>query len=216
MTRVKICGIQSVAEARLAQAAGADAIGLLVGQVHSAGDFIDVRTAAMIAERVGPFLSVVLVTHVQDEQFFLSVVDDLRCDAVQLHSDFKADRLLHLREQLHPRRLIGKISVVDESAVERALEIQSWVDAIVLDSFDAETDRVGGTGQVHDWTISRRIRDACATPVILAGGLRPDNVAAAIRAVSPAAVDVNSGVEFLDGAKSEERMCQFVEAVRQT
>ena len=84
----------------------------------------------------------------------------------------------------------------------------SAVDAILLDTQSG--DRIGGTGQVHDWAISRRIVEALDSRVLLAGGLRPDNLAAAIEQVQPFGVDVNSGVEFQNGEKDPEKVAAFV------
>jgi phosphoribosylanthranilate isomerase len=131
---------------------------------------------------------------------------------VQLHGDLGVPALRELRTLLSPRKIIGKVSVEDETAVARAREIEPFVDAIVLDTRDRATDRVGGTGMVHDWSISARIASAAGVPVILAGGLTPDNVARAISAVKPWGVDVNSGVETSDGRKDEDRMRRFIAA----
>ena len=117
------------------------------------------------------------------------VADDMRlADAVsfpvlQLHSDLNASTFRELRTRLSPRKIIGKVSVEGEAAVERAREIEQFVDAIVLDTRDRATDRVGGTGMVHDWSISARIASTSKAPIILAGGLTPENVVQAIRAV---------------------------------
>jgi phosphoribosylanthranilate isomerase len=131
---------------------------------------------------------------------------------VQLHGDPSVPALRELRTLLSPRKIIGKVSVEGEAALERAREIEPFVDAIVLDTRDRATDRVGGTGMVHDWSISARVASASRVPVILAGGLTPDNVARAIGAVRPWGVDVNSGVETSDGRKDEDRVRRFIAA----
>jgi phosphoribosylanthranilate isomerase len=104
--------------------------------------------------------------------------------------------------------------VVDETAIAHAVEAAQHADAILLDSRTAT--RIGGTGKTHDWTISARIVQAVQKPVILAGGLKPENVARAIEAVQPFAVDVNSGVEFPDGRKSPERLEDFISLAKKT
>jgi len=96
----------------------------------------------------------------------------------------------------------------------RAREIEEVVDAILLDSIDPSTGRVGGTGHVHDWSISSKIVSAAKVPVILAGGLTPDNVREAVTLVGPWSVDVNSGVEDLDGRKHEERVRRFIDSAK--
>lgn len=213
MIRIKFCGITSPDEARAAQELGAHAIGVLVGRLHTAGDFVEPDAAPEIVRSVGPFLATVLVTHLEASDEIAALARHVPSHAIQLHSDLSARELAPLRERLHPRRLIGKVSVEGESAVSRAREIAPFVDAVLLDTRDRSTGRVGGTGKIHDWSISARIARESPVPVILAGGLTPENVADAIGAVRPSAVDVNSGIEDGDGKKSIERMKRFVAAV---
>src|SRR5437867_943559 len=145
MTRVKICGVTSVAEAKLAQNYGADAIGVLVGRVHRAPDFVEPDLARDIALAVAPFVTPVLVTHFEDPEDICRLADMVPCPAIQLHSDLASTVLRQLRKDLYPRKIIGKISVEDESAVDRATEVAACVDALLLDSIDRTADRVGGT-----------------------------------------------------------------------
>jgi phosphoribosylanthranilate isomerase len=210
VTRVKICGITSLAEARLAERLGAHAIGMLVGQVHASGDFIDPAEADRIARSLPPFVSPVLVTHVDEPETLMRLAAGVACPVLQLHSDLEPAALGELRARLAPRKIVGKVSVEDEGALDRARAIAPFVDAIVLDSRDRTSARVGGTGQVHDWTISARIVASVDLPIILAGGLKPENVAEAIRVVRPWGVDVHSGVEAGDGRKDEDRMRRFI------
>ena len=214
MTRIKICGVRSVADARLADRCGADAVGVLVGQKHTSNDFVTPETAEEICLAVGPFLTPVLVTHLEDEEQILALAKRIPCTAVQLHSDLAPATLRRLRELLWPRKIIGKVSVENESAIDRAIALAGSVDAIVLDSIDRSTSRVGGTGRVHDWSISARIAAASRVPIILAGGLTPANVALAIAKVNPWAVDVNSGVSHPEGGKNEALVRAFIEAAR--
>jgi phosphoribosylanthranilate isomerase len=124
--------------------------------------------------------------------------------------------LRRLRKNLYPRKIIGKVSVEDETAMHRAMAIAPFVDALLLDSVDRATDRVGGTGLIHDWSVSARIAAATHVPVILAGGLNPGNVCEAIKQVNPWAVDVNSGVETKNGRKSADLLSRLIRAVRTT
>jgi len=214
MVRIKICGISSVAEASLAERYGADAIGLLVGRRHRACDFVKRDVARKICQSVVPFITPVLVTHLEDPNQILRLVDAVPCPVLQLHSDLLPSVLATLRERLRPKKVIGKVSIQGRDALDRAREIESSVDAIVLDSVDPMTDRVGGTGKTHDWSLSAKIVANCKVPVVLAGGLTPQNVMEAIHIVRPFAVDVNSGVEKPDGRKSKERIFRFIAAVR--
>jgi phosphoribosylanthranilate isomerase len=214
MVRVKMCGIRSIDECRQALDAGVDAIGLLVGQVHASSDFISQPTAIDICDSIGPFVVPVLVTHLSDPDEIADLAAPIRCLAIQAHSDMSPADLRDLRRKVHPRRLIGKVSVDGPSAIDRSDSIQTAVDAILLDSIDRSTDRVGGTGMTHDWSLSATIVSRVRTPVILAGGLTESNVGDAIRQVRPWAVDVNSGVKRQDGTRSGELMARFAYAAK--
>jgi phosphoribosylanthranilate isomerase len=212
--RVKICGITSIREASLADRLGADALGLLVGQVHHSPDFISPELAREICAAVSPLITPVLVTHIEDPERILSLVDAVPCPVIQLHSELQPKVLRELCDQLRPKKIIAKISVEGEASMERAIQISGTAHAIVLDSIDRSTGRVGGTGLVHDWDISARIVRESGLPIVLAGGLTPHNVRQAISKVQPWAVDVNSGVETPDGQKSEALIHAFIKAAR--
>jgi phosphoribosylanthranilate isomerase len=206
--------VTSPEEAGLAERHGADAVGLLVGRRHAAADFVKPDVARGIALGLPPFIVPVLVTHLETGQELEVLADTIPCPVIQLHSDLDPDTLSALRARLHPRKLIGKVSIESDAALNRAQEIQTFVDAIVLDSRDRDRDRVGGTGIVHDWSVSARIVSASRVPIILAGGLTPDNVARAIAIVKPWGVDVNSGVETSEGRKDGDRIRDFIRAAK--
>ena len=210
MHRVKICGITSIQEAMLAERLGADAFGLLVGQRHVSNDFISLELALKICDAVSPFITPVLVTHLEDPADILSLASALPCPVIQLHSQLDAALLRELSRKLRPKKIIALVSVEGEGALKRAIELSDCADAIVLDSIDRSTNRVGGTGLVHDWTLSARIVEQSRIPVVLAGGLTPQNVRRAISTVKPWAVDVHSGVETADGRKSEGLIQAFI------
>jgi phosphoribosylanthranilate isomerase len=214
VTRVKICGVTSVDEARLVERCGADAVGVLVGQRHPASDFVSAALARRVCQALPPFIASVVVTHLTALDELLELARAIPCRVLQIHGDIDVDLVRRLRERLPDRRIIGKVSVDGPRAIARAATLGAAVDAIVLDSADRVSGRVGGTGLTHDWSISARIARTAAAPVILAGGLTPDNVGAAIARVRPWAVDVNSGVETPDGRKSESLVRSFVAAAR--
>ena len=214
MVRVKICGIRSRDEAEIAVAAGADAIGLLVGQVYESPDFISPDTAREIYEATGPFVVPVLVTHLTDPDAIVELAEQVPTWVLQLHSDLSGEALRQLRSRLAPRKLLGKVSVEGPHSVVRAREIARYVDALLLDSCDRATNRVGGTGLVHDWNLSAQIASQSKVPVILAGGLNSTNVGEASELVRPWGVDVNTGVKGEAGGKSLTLCQQFVSAVR--
>jgi phosphoribosylanthranilate isomerase len=153
------------------------------------------------------------VTHLLDPGSIAALADRIGVAAIQVHGDVLPDALAVLRTLLPTHHLIKAVHVTGPEALDRAAAYAKLADALLLDTRTA--DRLGGTGRTHDWSISRRIVASVApTPVILAGGLTPDNVAAAIAAVRPAGVDVNSGVEDATGAKDPRRMKAFLAAAR--
>lgn len=214
MTRVKICGIRRIEDAYLASYAGADAIGVLVGQHHASDDFIDAEQARLIVEKLPPFCSSVLVTHLAQAGAVIELARSVRVATVQLHGETSAMDAGWIRRNLGNVKVIKAIHVTDESAIAEAASYEDWVDAILLDTANRATGQVGGTGLTHDWRISRRIVEDSKVPVILAGGLHAGNVAEAIRAVRPYAVDANSGTKGADGFKDPLKLAAFIKAAK--
>jgi phosphoribosylanthranilate isomerase len=211
--RVKICGIRSDQEAKMAIAAGADAVGFLIGLDYRTDDEVTPAIAAEIISQLPPFISSVLVTHRTDRSSVVEVCREINCNTIQLHGDFPLDEIEPLRRQFPFVRIIKAVHVLDSDSIEYATRAARKADAILLDT---KTDiRIGGTGITHDWAISAQIVKQSSKPVILAGGLTPDNVCAAVRAVAPYGVDVNSGVENFAGSKSPTKIEAFVRAAKQ-
>lgn len=208
MMRAKICGITSMEEARLAIEAGADALGFLVGLDYPSDDRLSAEEAREIVAGLPPFVSTVLVTHRTEPDWVEAACWKIRCSTVQLHGDYPLEEIPELRQRLPHLKILKAVHVEDEGAVARAREVERWVDAVLLDTKTAT--RIGGTGQTHDWGISARVVAALHRPVILSGGLNPENVVRAIEIVRPYAVDVNSGVENPDGSKSPEKVRAFI------
>jgi phosphoribosylanthranilate isomerase len=197
----------------VAIALGADAIGLLVGLSHDSEDQLTPEEAGAIARRLPPFARATLVTHRADAPSVCALARAVTPAVVQLHGAGRVVDIPRLRAALPAVKIVTTVHVIDASSVAAAIEAAVHADAVLLDT--RTSTRIGGTGVTHDWSISRRIRDAIwPRPTILAGGLTPDNVAAAIARVAPYAVDVNSGVSLRRGVKSPERMARFIAAVR--
>lgn len=213
--KIKICGIQTLRDLEICQRAGVDAIGLLIGRVHASRDFISPEAARKIARRTHPFVTPTLVTHLTDMSEVASLAHDIGCRAIQLHGDMTLAQIEAMRKRTS-LPLIARVSVEDKTSIERARELAGVADALVLDSINRAANQVGGTGHTHDWSISARICRSVNIPVILAGGLTPANVAAAIQTVKPWAVDVNTGVKGKDGRKSARRVLEFVRNARQS
>lgn len=199
---------------RIAAAAGADAIGLLVGQRHPSGDFIPVEQAAQIAAACPPFVTPVLVTHVEDVGGIHALASGAGVSTIQVHSDLSPAGVRALRE-LGRYRLLKAYHVTGPESLGYGEAYRGIVDGFVLDSLNAATGQVGGTGLTHDWALSRAIVERYPdVPVILAGGLKPENVAAAVAQVRPYGVDVNSGTKGAEGWKSKARCEAFVREAR--
>ncbi|MBF0294692.1 MAG: phosphoribosylanthranilate isomerase [Magnetococcales bacterium] len=202
MPRVKICGITSIEDAMAAVAAGADALGFVF---HARSKrYIPPRRAMKIVGRLPPFItSIGLFVNASREEIG-KVVAECCLDAIQLHGDEAPGECRGL-----PGRVIKAIRV---AGPEDLLGVDRYpVSAILLDA-KCES-HYGGTGRTFDWNLLEGLQ--CPLPLILAGGLDPDNVAMAVRQVRPYAVDVSSGVESAPGIKDHERMALFVRRVRQ-
>lgn len=212
--RAKICGIKTVKDAKLAQKCGADAIGVLVGRVHRSNDFISSKTAAEICRTVRPFITTVLVTHFEDLVKILKLAKQVPTSAIQLHCDLPSRTIKTLTRKLFPRKMIAKVSVDGPEAIHRARKLYNVADVLLLDSINKRTNKVGGTGHTHDWSISAQIVRESPIPVILAGGLTPKNVQSAIEKVKPYGVDVNTGVKNQKGGKSQRLIQEFIQAAK--
>lgn len=212
--RVKICGVRRVEDMRSAVAAGTDAIGLLVGQRHPSGDFITCEQAREIAMACPPFVTPVVVTHLRDAAAIHALASAIGVSTIQVHSDLSPEGMRALRG-LGRYRLLKAYHVTGPESLAYGEAYRGVAEGFVLDSVNAATGQVGGTGITHDWALSRAIVARYPdVPVILAGGLRPENVAAAVAQVRPYGVDVNSGTKGADGWKDRARCAAFVRAAR--
>ncbi len=194
-TRVKICCIADPDEARQAVAAGADAIGLVSAMPSGPGCLPDDAIAAIAATAPPPVAALLLTCRTQPDD----VVAHVRtCGAgvVQLVGAVPAATYEALRRDCPAVKIVQVIHVEGGEAVGAPRRVAAHVDAILLDSGrpGADVPELGGTGRVHDWTVSAAIVAAVEVPVFLAGGLKPGNVAEAVRQVRPYGVDVCSGV----------------------
>jgi phosphoribosylanthranilate isomerase len=206
MTRAKICGITREADLEAAVTAGTDAIGVTAEVTVDTPREVPVELAAALAAATPPFVTAVLVTMPDSVEEAVEVVERVQPDAVQLHGDLDADDVARVAD----RTGVGTIAAVDAAAPDEELAAHaSAADALLVDSVDDQGG--GGTGETHDWERSRSVVDRLDVPVVLAGGLTPDNVAEAVRTVDPFAVDVASGVERSGGVKDHDAVAAFVE-----
>jgi phosphoribosylanthranilate isomerase len=203
--RVKICCIASVEEAQLAIAHGASAVGL-VSRMPSGPGVIAEDPIADIAATVPPGVATFLLTSETDVRAIVEQQRRTRVNTLQLVDALPQGAHRQLREALPVIALVQVVHVVGEQSIAEAVAIAPHVDAILLDSGNPAlpVKELGGTGRVHDWEISRRIRQRIRCPLFVAGGLQPANVREAIRQIDPYGLDVCSGVRTngkLDAAK---------------
>lgn len=207
--RVSVCAARTDSDVRAVVGGGADAVGVLVQTRHVAEDALDLPSAAKLLELVPPYVGRYAVTHAVDVPDLLALVDTLAVDTVQLHDDVDAECVAAFRAARPGVRVIKALHVT--STVDSPVPWHGLVDAVLFDSVDLADDRIGGTGRVHDWSLTAGAARDCPLPVIVAGGLTPDNVAEAVARMNPWGVNVNSGVE-VDGHKDTALVRRFVEA----
>jgi phosphoribosylanthranilate isomerase len=214
--RTKLCGIRSLHDLRIALEAGADAVGFICGVTHVSEDALSEDSARDLARRTPPYVSTVLVTHLETAREILDLAAFIGVDTIQIHGLVNYETVASTFVAAAGRKITKAIHVTGPQAIAEAKQYLEVCDALHLDS--RTEDRLGGTGELHDWSVSRQIVELAhkqvGRPVILSGGLRPENVAEAIAAVGPYAVDVNSGVEDEQGNKEPERAAAFVLASR--
>ena len=211
---IKICCMTSIDEAEIAMRAGASAIGLVSAMPSGAG-VIDDATIREIAAAMPRRLPTFLLTSRTDPDAIAEQVHRAGTNTVQVVDRLGAGSLERLRDLVPRVRIVQVVHVLGPESVGEAENLAHLVDAILLDSGNPSlaVKELGGTGRTHDWSVSRSIVAAVPVPVYLAGGLRAENVRAAVEAVRPAGVDVCTGVRT-DGKLDNEKLDAFVSAVR--
>ncbi len=211
--RIKICCISSLEEARQAILGGASALGL-VSHMPSGPGVISEPLIAEIAAAVPPPIATFLLTSLRNADSIVQQHMACRTSTIQLVDAVDAGELARLRRQLPHVKLVQVIHVLGGDSIDEARQVAGCVDALLLDSGNPTlaVKELGGTGRVHDWQVSRRIRDAVAVPIFLAGGLNASNVVEAIKVVQPFGLDLCSSVR-VGGKLSGGKLSEFVQAV---
>lgn len=193
--RIKICCISSLDEAQTAIRHGASALGL-VGHMPSGPGVITDDLIAEIARKVPPPIGTFLLTSETDARAVIGHQQKVGTNTVQIVDALQTGTYAEIRQALGGVKLVQVIHVTGEESLDEALRIAPEVDALLLDSGNPNlaVKELGGTGRTHNWTISRRIVESVPVPVFLAGGLKPENVRAAVEAVQPFGLDLCSGV----------------------
>ncbi len=215
-TKVKICGHRTLEDVRAAR--GADALGFVVATPASPRN-LPVEQARALIRSARCSHKIVLVTTESDPERLAPLVERLQPHGLQVHRELPPAELRGIADALPPDvELWGLLAVPPGAEVSERVEraqalVQAPLEALVLDTH--KDGRSGGTGVPHDWEVSRRVREAVPLPVVLAGGLTPENVRAAVACVRPWAVDVSSGVEQgRYGRKCPHKIEAFLREVR--
>ena len=200
--KVKVCGTTRLKDALLAVECGADAIGFIF--YKKSPRYITVKTAKDICAKLPPFVHRVGVFVNETTEKINRIADRCGLDAVQLHGDESPAFCKKIK-----RRVIKAVRVKDAASLKEMSHYK--VDGFLLDTY--QKDQWGGTGKVFDWELASSPKKYGS--VIIAGGLNPHNVKAAIKKVQPYGVDVSSGVEQSPGKKDPKKVKAFLKAVRQ-
>ena len=209
---IQIAGISDAAEAQMLQQCRVRYLGFPLRLPVHREDLTEQEAAAIIKSLTPPVFGV-LITYLHEATEIAGFCHALGTRIVQLHGDIERAELKRLKT-LDPSLTVIKSLVVgmrDHKALEATLsELSPFVDAFITDTFDPKTGASGATGKAHDWRVSRRLVALADRPVILAGGLTPENVKRAILEVRPAGVDSHTGVENSAGRKNREKVQKFL------
>jgi phosphoribosylanthranilate isomerase len=212
-TRIKICCISSVLEARMAIGHGADAIGL-VGKMPSGPGPIPDWLISEIVKTIHPPIATFLLTSEQSSEEIIYHVKRVDTNTVQIVDELTTGEYADIRTALPHLKIVQVIHVTDDKSIDEAIRLSAYADALLLDSGNpkASVKTLGGTGNVHNWEISRDIVTSVDIPVFLAGGLHAGNVRQAIETVRPFGVDICSGVRT-EGRLDPNKLEAFIKAV---
>lgn len=203
MTRVKICGIEDEKTAIAAVNAGADALGFVFTPLSRR--CVSPETAASIIKELPPFVTTCGLFVNQEAHRINEIGNHCNIDLIQLHGDEDAT----FCQMIH-RPVIKAARVSRELKSEDLLEYESVVRGFLLDAFSSS--EYGGTGKSFDWDRFSTFRNL-SKPLILAGGLNPENVFEAVKKTQPYAVDVSTGVE-IDGVKNTAKIIKFIDETK--
>jgi phosphoribosylanthranilate isomerase len=213
--RIKICCISSIEEAKTAIEYGASAIGLVARMPSGPGPISD-ELIKQIAATVPPPVATFLLTSETSVEMIIKHHLRTNTNTIQIVDALAKGSYSDLRNALPAVKIVQVIHVIDEKSVAEAIEISGKVDALLLDSGNPnlKVKVLGGTGKVHNWQLSRQIRDNSECPVFLAGGLNAENVRMAIDSVQPFGIDLCNGVRT-DGLLDVIKLKKFMsEALR--
>ena len=192
-------------EAFLAIKQGADALGL-VGNMPSGPGVIADDLISQITKQIPPPIATFLLTNERKASDIIAHHQKVQTNTIQIVDSLLEMDYAKIRDAIPTVKIVQVIHVLDEKQIEEALKVEPWVDAILLDSGNPnlKVKILGGTGNAHDWKLSRKIREALKKPVFLAGGINAQNVKQALEEVNPYGLDLCSSVRTngqLDSSK---------------
>ncbi len=210
---IKVCCIKEIDEALLALSFNVDSLGF-VGPMPSGPGVVPIRQIKKIISKLPSGTDSVLLSSALDIDEFSRQLDIAKPSSLQIVDDVSIEVLEKLKMKYPELRLIQVIHVWEDSDARRATMLSPYVDALLLDSGkpNAEIKTLGGTGQTHDWEVSKKICAEANVPTYLAGGLNAGNVSGAIETVSPTGLDVCSGVRT-NGDLDEHKLKAFISAI---
>lgn len=213
---IQVAGIIDQAEAEMLIRNGIKYLGFPLRLTVNKEDLTDEEAGKIIRSFPEGFHGV-LITYLKTAAEIISLARKISADTVQIHGEIELNEIQKLKRDA-PDLFVIKSLVVREDNFEKLKSYVSnfsgFADAFITDTFDPATGAEGATGKTHDWNISKELVRLSPKPVILAGGLNPSNVKAAIEFVRPAGVDVHTGVEDTKGRKDKKLVRQFVEEAK--
>lgn len=211
-THIKICCISSAQDVEIAVNAGVDALGF-VSQMPSGPGVIDWSLIPQLIASLPDHIDSFLLTKSTSTNELVEQAINTGATTLQLVDEVELETLKALKQALPTHNIVQVVHVMDEHAIDYAHEVAEVVDMVLLDSGNPNQNVLGGTGKVHDWSISAQICEQLDVPVYLAGGLAPHNIRDAIETVAPFGVDICSGVRTNDVLDAE-KLTHFVQKVR--
>jgi len=214
---IQIAGVKNRKELDIIINSGATSIGFpLRLPIHKADT--SEKEARSLIQRTPDNIDKVLITYMDSSKEIMELAMYLGTNFVQLHGDINIAEIKKIKKK-HPEVKIIKSLIVNKDNFNElsktVAEFENHVDFFITDTFDPDTGASGATGKTHDWNISKKIVQLSKKPVIIAGGLTPDNVAQAIKIIRPAGVDVHTGVENRQGEKDISLINKFVKEAKE-
>lgn len=208
---IQIAGISDENEANMLISCGIRLLGFPLRLPVNKEDISEIAASKIIKSLIAPTYGIV-ITYLNIAEEIASFCDELNSTIVQLHGNIETSELKKLK-LIVPNLVIIKSLIVGKYSLDELKKIvdeqAEFVDAFITDTFNPQSGATGATGLTHDWEISKALVEYSPNPIILAGGLNPDNVFEAIIKVKPAGVDSHTGVENESGAKDIVKIQKF-------